>query len=148
MRYKFLLLVFIISIFLCISCTLHNTDNIRVERNNITLLIDRPYSSDLFTLRWPNYSDAITDMYTQFKYLNLNPFATKYDTYNIYVSIRCKEKDKYGNEYYDYGDSYLLVTVERDEINKYQSADYLDSEYGLFPKIKDIEDKTSYHIHM
>lgn len=114
-----------------------------VQENNITLLIDRPSVGivGFNQWHWPNLDNAVNDLYSQFK--NHNPYVTKYDSYNIHVKLRVKERDKYGNENYQYEDSHLLVTVAGDEIEKYQSAGYMDIGLGLSTKIRDVVDRTT-----
>ena len=125
------------------SCTLHNTNNIQIDGNKITLLIDRP-SVGLVGINewyWPNLDEALDDLYSQFKHHN--PFVTKYDSYKIYVRLRVEERDKYGNEKYQYEDTHFLVKVAGDEIEKYQSVGYMDSSLELSSKIRSVVDKTT-----
>jgi hypothetical protein len=119
-----------------------------VQGKNITLLIDRPSVGIVGFNQWywPNLDNALNDLYSQFKYHN--PYVTKYDSYSIYVRLRVKEKDKYGNEYYQYEDSHLLVQVPGDEIEKYQNVGYMDSSLGLSSKIRDVVDRTTETLHL
>ena len=130
------------------SCTLHNTNNIQIDGNNITLLIDRPSVGivGFNQWHWPNLNEALGDLYSQFKHHN--PYVTKYDSYNIYVRLRVKERDKYGNENYQYEGKHFLVKVAGDEIEKYQSVGYMDSGLELSSKIRSVVEKTTECIHL
>ena len=130
------------------SCTLHNTNNIQIDGNNITLLIDRPSVGivGINEWHWPNLDEALDDLYSQFKHHN--PYVTKYDSYNIYVKLRVKVRDKYGNENYQYEDAHFLVKVAGDEIEKYKSVGYMDNSLELSSKIRSVVDKTTKTIHL
>lgn len=130
------------------SCILHSTDNLEVEGDNITLLIDRPTIGivGVNEENWPNLDEALNDLYTQFKYNT--SFINKYPNYNINVRLRNKVIDKYGNENYEYQQSHFLVSVPADEIEKYQSVSYMDKGLELSTKIREIVDQSTTVLHL